>query len=129
MKFEKHDEPINLKVLKGEPLDGSGKLCIHFLFETPDGLIDTSGEVPPGLEENPFAKIVLNLHGPRKWRLSCRPEQNTINPQVRNGVRYICLTSNEPLAVTCPDCLQSKDMTEGWVGELIEKQKQPEAAA
>ena len=119
--MNRNDETINLKLLAGEPVDGSGRLCIHFLVQDDVGKIETPGTLTPALKENPFAPVVLELKGPRKWRIACRPEQNSVQPQVRNGVRYVCLYSNDPLAVTCPGCLESADMTQGVVGEFLAK--------
>jgi len=84
---------VVIKMLK----DGSVRICIHWLMRDPQGAI-----VLPG-------GVVQTNHGPKTsegltGRIACNREQNSVSPQMRNGETFLCCHSDDPRAVTCPDC-------------------------
>lgn len=76
-----------------------GRTLIHWLRECDDGLIAVQG--------HPKLREVMGRPSEGKYRLVCNPKQNTINSLKRGHVRFLCMTSNELAAVTCPKCLAS----------------------
>jgi hypothetical protein len=93
-------QDVNYKTLP------DGRTLIHWLVADEAGPITTVG-MPPLM--TPGGPIRL---GGGKWRVACNPTQNTINPQVRNGVRYMCMTSDDVRAATCPKCLATAEALE-----------------
>lgn len=104
---------VQVSVLPSEPLDGSGKVCIH-LFVRDEGGPFTE---PYVLHENKAAldegrkEVVAR---PTRGRLACDPKR-MVEPVTRNGVITITMRTDSPQAVTCPKCIASpfyKSMTE-----------------
>lgn len=73
----------------------NGKTLIHWLKE--GGPIAIQGH--PQLREAMGQPEIGNYH------IACNPTQTSINPQKRGNVRYICVSSDNREAVTCPKCL------------------------
>ena len=92
---------ISLKVLPGEPVDGTGRICIHLFV--PD-------------ERGPFVEThCLYVDDERKigakltrGRLACDPKR-TVSLKPVNGVTTVTLRSDDPRAVTCPKCIASAE--------------------
>lgn len=40
-----------------------------------------------------------------KYTIVCNPKQTTVSSQKRGSIRYMCMTTTEFAAVTCPKCL------------------------
>lgn len=81
-----------------------GRVCIHWLIKDENGPVKTQG------------RTAMTAHGPFQLggfqgRIACNPLQNTVNPQIRNGVRYMCHYVTELQSATCPKCLASDDAT------------------
>lgn len=74
-----------------------GRACIHWLKESADGPITIKGH--PQLRE--MAGQLVD----GRYVLVCNPKQQTINSQKQGNVRFMCMTSGELDAVTCPKCL------------------------
>lgn len=112
---------VNLKLLPGEPTDGSGRVCIHYFHECADGLISFKGHAQ--------LRRALKLSEEVRGTIACRPQQNSVQPQTRNGVVYICAYSSELEAVTCPECLASPlAKTQGELVEALARKPDEEAA-
>lgn len=94
---------INVSVLPGEPLDGSGKVCVHLFVQD---------ECGPFVEPM-VLHIVDNqlVSKPTRGRLACDPKR-TVAPVMRGGVTYITMRSDDPRGVTCHKCLASKEYTD-----------------
>lgn len=99
---------VNVNVLPGEPLDGSGKVAIHLFIED---------EVGPILEPAVTCMADVEVDGnvvkqlsvrPTRGRLACNPRR-TVAPTTRNGVTTVTPRSGDPRAVTCPKCIASRD--------------------
>jgi len=86
---------INIKVLP----DGRGK--IHW-FIRGEGPIEN----PIRVDQTEIGPITLG--GAKGW-IACNPQQNTVLPQQIGMEHYLCLHSDEPRAVTCPDCIKTEE--------------------
>ena len=91
---------INLNVLSGEPIDGSGQVCIHMFVKD---------------EHGPFVEpLVFHIQDnvavakPTRGRLACDPNRK-VAPVVHNRVTTITMRTNDARAVTCPKCQKSTD--------------------
>lgn len=74
-----------------------GRTLIHWLQECDDG--------PIRLKGHPQLRQVMGRTADGRYRVACRPTQNTVNSQKRGNVRFVCTTSGDVGAVTCPRCL------------------------
>lgn len=98
---------IDLKVLPGQPTDGSGKVCIH-LF-----VCDENGPfVEPCVMHVEESRLVSR---PTRGRLACDPKR-TVAPVTRGGATSVTPRSDDPRAVTCLKCKASEAYK-----ELMEK--------
>lgn len=91
---------INVNVLPGEPLDGSGRVCIHMFVKD---------------ERGPFTEpLVIHIENnqpvakPTRGRLACDPNR-LVAPVMRNGVTTVTMRTDDARAVTCPKCQKSTD--------------------
>jgi hypothetical protein len=87
---------INLKGLN----DGTGRVCVHWFVE---------GSGPIHLTGHPQLRAVTKQGTNIVGHIACNPDQNSLNPVVRNGETLICSRSEDPRAVTCPKCKESAD--------------------
>lgn len=77
-----------------------GRTLIHLLQE------DEAG--PVFLKGHPKLREFMGRPADGRYRVTCRPLQNTVSSQKRGNVRFMCITSGDIAAVTCPDCLKVK---------------------
>lgn len=98
---------INVKVLPGEPLDGSGRVCIHLFVPDPKGPFVEPHALHPVYENGIQVKQKVQVK-PTRGRLACNPKR-TVAPVTRNGITCITMRTNDHRAVTCIECLASKD--------------------
>lgn len=99
---------VGIKVLPGEPTDGSGKVCIHLFVHDERGLIVEPNVLHPvtGKDGLPIKQQVCAR--PTRGRLACNPKK-LVAPVVKNGVSHITLRTDAAEAVTCPKCKKSKE--------------------
>ena len=98
---------INVNVLPGELLDGTGRVCIHLFVP------DTSG---PFVEPHALHQVIKDGQPvkqrveakPTRGRLACDPLR-TVAPVTRGNVTTITPRTDDPRATTCIRCLQSQD--------------------
>lgn len=76
-----------------------GRTLIHWLEECEDG--------PVVLKGHPRLRETMGRPADGRYRVACRPKQNTVSSQKRGNVRFMCMTSGDPAAVTCPECLST----------------------
>ena len=93
---------IDVKVLPGEPLDGTGRVCIHLFV--PD-------EAGPFVE--PHALHPTDVKGQvmamaTRGRLACDPKR-TVAPVTRGRITSVTVRTDDPRATTCLKCKVSKD--------------------
>lgn len=96
---------INVKVLPGEPLDGSGKVCIHLFVQDERGPFVEPSALHMAEGENGQKQLVAR---PTRGRLACDPKR-TVAPVTRGGVTTVTMRTDDPRAATCPKCIASKD--------------------
>ncbi len=92
---------LNMSVLPGEPLDGSGRCCIHLFIQDPKGIITEPHVLhrAPGDSKELIAK-------PTRGRLACDPRR-TVAPATTRGIITVTLRTDDPRSVTCPKCIAS----------------------
>lgn len=98
---------ISIKMLPGEPLDGSGRACIHLFVQDEQGCFTEPHVVKPMLIDGVQVKQQTTCE-PARGRLACDPNRNPA-PVVVNGVTIITHRTDDPRAATCPRCLVSQD--------------------
>ena len=107
---------VNVKVLPGEPTDGSGRMCIHLFVQGEDGPFVEPHVLHPSVESGVAVKQKL-VARPTRGRLACDPRR-TVAPVTRGGVTTITPRTSDPRAVSCVKCIASADyksMMEGMV--------------
>lgn len=98
---------VHVNVLPGEPLDGTGTVCIHLFVED---------------EKGPFTEpsvscLVKDEYGqhlsckPTRGRLAC-DRKRTVAPVVKNNLTITTPRSNDPRAVTCLKCKATAEYIE-----------------
>lgn len=94
---------VAVKVNPGEPLDGTGQVCIHLFVRDQRGpfvephVLHQSDMVPKQLEARPT-----------RGRLACDPKR-TVAPVKKGGVIIVTPRTDDPRAATCPKCIASED--------------------
>lgn len=78
-----------------------GRTLIHWLRECDDG--------PIKLQGHPRLREVMGRPADGQYQVACRPAQNTVASQKCGSTRFMCMTSGDPAAVTCPDCLTTAE--------------------
>ena len=77
------------------------KVCSSGPIKTPEGMIQTSIG----------AKQVGGVQG----MIACNPEQNNLGPVQKGMDTLMCLRSDDPRAVTCPECMATEDFKKAVV--------------
>jgi hypothetical protein len=98
---------IRMRALPGEPLDGSGRIRIHFFVkdvrvktQTPAGVVKTAVAGLPG----PPLKVG-GVHG----YIACNRARDPLTSSVVNGVHAVEPYSDDPRGATCPECLATPE--------------------
>jgi len=91
---------ICLKVLSGERLDGTGRVCIHLFVQ------DEGGSFTEPHVLHPDGKRVSAK--PTRGRLACDSSRN-VAPVTHGSTTTITMRTDDPQAVTCLKCLASED--------------------
>jgi hypothetical protein len=94
-----------MSVLPGEPLDGSGRVCIHLFVQDPNGPFIEPHVLHPVVKNGEIVKQQLEAK-PTRGRLACDAKRG-VAPKVRNGITTITSRTDDPRAVTCPKCKES----------------------
>ena len=108
---QRKNRTIRMSVIKGEPVDGTGRICIHLFVQDEHGSFTEPHVLHPSLDENDTPIKQKVEARPTRGRLACDPERNPA-PVTRGGVTTITSRTDDPQAVTCPACIASKDYTE-----------------
>lgn len=101
------DRIISVKVLPGEPLDGTGRVCIHLFVPDEKGPFVEPHALHPKMENGKAVKGKLTAK-PTRGRLACDPRR-LVAPVTRGKVTTITHRSDDPRAVSCPKCIASVD--------------------
>lgn len=94
---------ITMNVLPGEPIDGSGRVCIHLFVRDERGPFTEPHVLHPG-RENPKELEAK----PTRGRLAC-DRMRRVAPVRRGNVTIVTPRTDDPRAVTCPKCLASEE--------------------
>lgn len=97
---------INLMVLPGEPLDGSGRTCIHLFVQDEAGGSVEKHALHPVFKDGVQVKQQVTA-GPARGGLACNIKRS-ISPVAVGGVTTITQRTDDPRAVTCLKCKASK---------------------
>lgn len=100
---------IAVKVLPGEPTDGTGRVCIHMLVRDSIGPITEPYVLHPKLDGD-GNRVGAELEArPTRMVLACDgTRRRTVAPVVRDGVTAVTHRTEDPRATTCPRCIASK---------------------
>jgi hypothetical protein len=112
---------VELKVLPGQPLDETGKICIHLAVLDPNGPYTEHNVLLQVMDEAGNPVKGKFYFGPARARIACNPRLNP-TPRVRNGVTLVTMRTNDPRAATCPKCLATDDYTK--IMEQLERSPQ-----
>lgn len=93
---------VNMSVLKGEPLDGSGRVCIHLFVRDAAGSFVEPHVLHRGERKG---ELVAN---PTRGRLACNPRRG-VSPTTKSGVTTVTPRTEDPRAVTCVKCTASPE--------------------
>lgn len=97
---------VNLRVLPGEPTDGSGRVCIHLFVPDEAGPFVEPHVLHPVIENGVAVKQKVQAK-PTRGRLACDPKR-TVAPVTRGNVTTVTPRTDDPRAATCPRCIASE---------------------
>lgn len=98
---------VNMNVLPGEPLDGTGMVCIHLFVPDVKGPFVEPHGLHPVVKDCEAVKQQLEAR-PTRGRLACDPKR-LVAPVTRGNVTNVTPRSDDPRAVTCLKCCASED--------------------
>ena len=98
---------ISMRVLDGQPTDGTGQVCVHLFVQDERGKFVEPHVLHPLYEGGERVKQRLEAR-PARGRIACNPKLNPA-PTTRGGVTAITSRTDDPRAVTCPKCRASKE--------------------
>lgn len=101
---------VNVRVLPGEPTDGTGRVCIHLFVHDERGPFVEPHVLHPVFKNGVLVKQQV-MAVPTRGRLACDPKR-TVAPVTRGGVTTVTPRTDDPRAATCPRCLASKEYAE-----------------
>ena len=98
----------HLKVLKGQPTDGSGKVCIHLFVQDEKGLFTEPHVLHPALSEDGQVSPRKIEAKATRGRLACDRKRD---PKItmRGNTTMVTMRTDDPRAATCPKCIASAD--------------------
>ena len=101
---------ISVNVLPGEPVDGSGRVCIHLFVRDEKGSFTEPHVLSPQLDSDGLPIKGKVTAGAVKGRIACNPKR-VPNLTPRNGVINVLMRTDDPQAVTCPRCMLTSEYT------------------
>lgn len=107
MLSSKRKRVIDMKVLPGEALDGSGRVCIHLFIQDKAGVYVEPHAIHPMFEGDVQVKQKV-VCKPTRGRLACNSRRNP-TATTRNGVTTVTPRTDDYRAVTCPKCIASAE--------------------
>ena len=110
MAKKRRNQIIDLKVVPGEPLDGSGRVCIHLFVKDDRGPFVEPHVLCPKKDGVSIARGDIEAK-PARGRLACDPKR-TVAPVTRGSIVTVTPRTDDPRAVTCPKCLASPECAE-----------------
>lgn len=104
MTQRKRAPTVSVKVLPGQPLDGSGKVCIHLFVPDERGPF-TEPSVVQMVDSDDGRHLV---HMATRGRIACDWKRTVALTTVK-GVTSVTLRTDDPRAVTCPKCVATAE--------------------
>ena len=98
---------VSVKVLPGEPVDGSGRVCIHLFVQDERGSFVEPSALHPVIDNGVVVKQKVTARHTR-GRLACDKKRNPA-PTTHEGVTSVTSRTDDPRAVTCLKCIASVD--------------------
>lgn len=111
---------VQMSVLPGEPLDGTGRICIHLFVRDPHGPFVEPHVLHPALDENGEVIKQKFIKKPTRGRLACHSKMS-VAPVTRKGVTIVTSRTEEPSAVTCPKCKESIEYVTAMIPTAVEE--------
>lgn len=102
------DRRVNVRVLPGQPTDGSGRVCIHLFVQDKRGPFVEPHVLHPKLDEQGNVVKGQLVAKPTRGRLACDPKKSAV-PITRGGVTSVTMRTDDWNAVTCPGCIASPE--------------------
>jgi hypothetical protein len=90
---------VNVKLLP----DKSGRVMIHWFMWDEAGPIELT-QAPVMTANGPMVVGGNVVTGETKGRIACNPALKDLIPRAVGGIGQLCVHSDDPRAVTCPDC-------------------------
>lgn len=106
--MKKRRRIVDLRVLPGQPTDGSGQVCIHLFVPDERGpftepCVTYLQDVSP--QEGGGKRLSVRA---TKGRLAC-DRKRLVAPVTKNGVTSVTVRTDDPRAATCYKCIASED--------------------
>lgn len=108
---------LHVKVVPGDPLNGTGRACIHLFVRDARGPFVEPHVLHPAPDGE--RRLVAR---PTRGRLACDPRRK-VAPVTRGGVTTLTMRTDDPRAVTCPKCAASRDWRD--LMDQLEKRGEP----
>lgn len=99
---------INLYVNPGEPLDGTGQVCIHLFIKDESGPFTEPHVLHPAMDDVGQPIQGQLVARPTRGRLAC-DRRRLVAPVTRGNMTTITSHTDDPRAATCPKCKASQD--------------------
>ncbi len=99
---------VSMNVLPGEPVDGSGRVCIHLFVRDDHGSFTEPHVLKPATDESGNIVAGKCTAGPARGRLACDPNR-MVDVAARGNVITVTPRSDDPRAVNCLKCKASVD--------------------
>ncbi len=98
---------VEVNVLHGDPIGGTGRICIHLFVQDDRGPFVEPHALHPVFENGVQVKQQCTAK-PTRGRLACDPKR-VATSTTRGGVTVVTPRTDDWRAVTCPKCKVSKD--------------------
>ncbi len=98
---------LNVRVLPGQPTDGSGKVCVHLFVPDERGLF-TEPSVTYLADTDEGKRLSVR---PMCGRIAC-DRKKTVTQKTVKGVTDIIFRTGDPRGVTCSRCTNSTEYVE-----------------
>lgn len=98
---------VDLKVVPGQPTNGTGRVCIHLFVQDKAGLFVEAHALHPVFKDGQQVKQMVEAR-PTRGRLACDPKR-AVKHVTRGNATLVTPRTDDPRAVTCPKCIASTD--------------------
>lgn len=102
---------VMMSVLPDEPLDGSGRVCVHLVVSDERGPFTEPHFLHPVFDAQGQPVKQQVVARPTRARLACS-RTRTVAPVTRGGVTRVTSRTSSVEAVNCPKCRASSEYAE-----------------